>query len=187
MKVYLDIDGVVRDFMHSVYMAVRLHHPVHRANREKEDHWDCLADVYPDTPNIARRVFGGDLCREVYLDADPYEGAIEAVEQLSQNFDVAFCTSQPTEATKQFTLEWLERFSLNKLPVIFANRKEKFPCDVFVEDAPHNLAAIHEAGSTKLLIRMARPWNVGAHGFAVRNMLEARHMIEKIEWNARQK
>ncbi len=153
----IDLDGVVADF-HVGWMA--------RYNREFRtalEHtqvveWDGLHGLTHFTTmdefwEWARR---GEpsFFRELPL----FPGAADTIERLGREHRIVILTSKFDWAIPD-TLEWLAEHRILAREIHFVWDKTAVPCDVYLEDAPHNLVALVRERPESVVCRMVRPWN----------------------------
>ncbi len=95
---------------------------------------------------------------------DPLPGAVEALRQLDDaGHEVTIVTASASDPqTAAAKLSWVERvLGWGRHSVIVAQRKHLVRGDVFIDDAPKNLAAWQAAHPTGLAMTIAYPYNAG--------------------------
>ena len=114
----------------------------------KPEHWEWLWDE-----GVKKGMF-----RYGHL----YKGSAEALRELAEMVDIVVITHRPANAV-QDTLEWL---AYNRVPAtevhILTKEQPKWEiaCDLYLDDAPHNIKGFLEHRPLALSMLWARPWNV---------------------------
>ncbi len=153
MKLALDLDGCVVDFMGQVCRQHNADYGTTLAHADITD-WNFLPLTrFTDWDDF----WGWAAYWRIFADADPYEGAVEAVKGLAQAHEVTFLTHRP-EWAQEDTHLWLRAHGLCGIPVVFADgEKHTHGHDLWVDDSPAVLKGL--AATFKRAIRMLRPWN----------------------------
>jgi 5'(3')-deoxyribonucleotidase len=94
----------------------------------------------------------------IFRDLPVYEGAIEVMAELAREHHIVIISSKFDWAIPD-TLEWMAEHRVPTREIHFVWDKTSVPCDVYLEDAPANLAALVAARPDSLVCRMVRPWN----------------------------
>ncbi len=158
MRLGIDLDGVVADFTSGWITRYNQQFgttiPV-----EAVTVWDGLHELthFPDMEAFwdwAKGHGGGSLFRHL----DTFDGAIEALERLQREHDVVILTTKPDWAVHD-TFAWLAEKRIPTKEVHILHRKWRVPCDVYLDDAPHQISAIHEHRPEAAVCRFVRPWN----------------------------
>ncbi len=159
MRLGIDLDGVVADFntgwitayndefetdvpLDAVTMWDGLHQLTHFPDMEA--FWDWAAGLP-----------GGSLFRHL----EPYAGAVAALRKLDgDGHDVVILTTKPDFAVHD-TFAWLSEHRIPTREVHITWKKWRTPCDVYLDDAPHQIKRIHRERPEALVCRFVRPWN----------------------------
>ena len=88
---------------------------------------------------------------------EPYPGAIEATERLARHHDIVIVTTKPSFAIHD-TFEWLAEHRVPTREVHIVDDKTTVACDVYLDDADHNLIDLAAAHPAALVCRYVRPW-----------------------------
>jgi 5'(3')-deoxyribonucleotidase len=89
---------------------------------------------------------------------EPYPGALEALGRLSKRHRVVIITTKPRYAVHD-TYAWIAEHQLPTTEVHIVDDKSSIACDVYLEDADHNLVRLAEARPEAIVCRFVRPWN----------------------------
>jgi len=148
----VDLDGTLRNILQQI---VDLYHTTY-PNSEPVNVDDIrqyqLATYFPAlTEEFTHWAFAANA-KHVFLEAQPYPGALEFVHALQQRGTVCYVTSQRRE-NWQLTRDWLERWELRG-EVVFTSDKLAVPGDVLIDDAPVFLVA-----ADPRCVCIARPYN----------------------------
>ena len=169
MRLGIDLDGVVanfnagwlqrynRDFGTELGLdAVSTWNGIPAAT-----HFDSMHDFW----EWARHLDGASLFRVL----DPYPNAVESLWQLAKaGHKIVILTSKPYWATHH-TYEWIAEHELPTREVHILDDKWRVDCDVYLDDAPHNVEDIHQQRPNRATVRYIRPWNdpvSGTHSIA---------------------
>jgi len=136
LRILLDVDGVVADWIGAyidLYVALGGRVP----GGWSWNHWRAMDDL-PDE-GIARNVWDDPRLFRMPV---PYEGAVDAVWNLHEHYEVYFATAVPhrhVEARSWWFEEHLP-FIHRKRQIIFTPNKFLIKADIHIEDRPKNLA-----------------------------------------------
>lgn len=180
LRLGIDLDGVVADFNAGW---------IERYNAqfgsdllpEHVDIWDAptLLTHFTDMSEFwswARTAGSG---ASIFRVLQPYHGAIEALERLSRRDHIVIVTTKPRFAVHD-TFEWLAEHRVPTTEVHIVDDKSVVDCDVYLDDADHNIEALVGAHPTSLVCRYVRPWatsHVGAVDVDDWNQFE--HEVER--------
>ena len=89
---------------------------------------------------------------------EPYHGAIDALDRLAGDHRVVIVTTKPSFAVHD-TYEWLAQHRVPTTEVHIVDDKTTVDCDVYLDDADHNLSALRDAHPAATVCRYVRPWN----------------------------
>lgn len=171
MKLLLkvDIDGVLRDWNHSLIRVFKRHHPDAIINYPFRDF-----KIDPDFPagTDTKTFYSKTEPEDIYLNAEPYAGAIEFIEFLVREFPYVWLVTTQFPTTMYPTMAWVEKHipSHRDLPLVFSREKGligrgKFDQTLLIDDAPHNLLNENEAGG--IPVCFGQSYNYGKANFAV--------------------
>ena len=169
MKIKVDVDGVLRDFIWKLQQVYYEDFPNHEMRYV--DAWD-LKKFFPIGEGIYDYAFNFKA-EEILINAPPYRGQLEALRRFmdrkGDDFSLIIVSTQ-LEGNEEYTRIWLDR---NRVPcddLIFTKEKSKAPGRILLDDAYHNLNEVAKAG--QIAVCQTRPWNRSARFPKVRNMRE---------------
>lgn len=161
MRIGLDLDGVVANWVRSVILNLNKFRGTNIDPGFEPDHWDWFEN------NLKKEDWdwlwrGG--CFQIFSDAPPYGGAEQFVNQLEDLGDVIVVTSRPRIA-KDATYIWWNRH-METLPMGFnffssGFQKYKVNVDVLIEDNYENSIAYIDKTYMNIpqVFLLDRPWN----------------------------
>lgn len=159
LRLGIDLDGVVADF-NGGWIA--------RYNDEFDAHiptdavqvWDGIHQLthFPDMWAFwgwARDWGGGSMFRHL----DTYADAVPAMQRLGRSgHAIVILTSKPGWAVHD-TYAWIAEHRIPTREVHILEEKWLVPCDIYLDDAPHVVEAIHHHRPEAAMVRFVRPWN----------------------------
>ena len=157
LRLGIDLDGVVANFNGGW---------LERFNRERgtsldPDHvigWDGLHGLAGFESMDAFWTWARGDARTVFRDLPLMPGALETLEQLAGRHRVVVLTSRFDWAIPD-TLAWLAEHRIPAREVHFLVDKHQVPCDVYLDDAPHQLEALIAGQPAATVCRAVRGWN----------------------------
>ena len=165
----VDIDGVLRDWNHSLIREYTTRHPGDRVTYPFDDF--KIDSHFPDCPNL-RKFYCDEAPDAIYRNAPAYKGAVAFIEKLVATFPSVWLVSTQFPNTMYPTMEWIEMHipSAHNLPLIFSKDKGsigrgKFDEIVLIDDAPHNLHSEAEAGG--IALGFGQSYNYGKVDFCL--------------------
>jgi uncharacterized protein len=154
MKIGLDIDGVITNFVDTFVDVVKEEYGVRFSQDDVREH--DLYEVLGISKADALRLIRATLMR----DLEPQAGAIDAIKQLSKSHQLYFITARPPD-TYEITKCWLQKHGLLTENLIFLKDGTKFThtecLDVVIDDNLDEI--IGWLGKTPLIIVFDHPWN----------------------------
>ena len=96
--------------------------------------------------------------RSTFRDAPPLPGAIEAVKRIGRKHRVCIVSSKFDWAIPD-SLAWLADHDVPAREVHFLWDKTLAGCDVYLDDAPHQLEELTAGVPEAVVCRMVHPWN----------------------------
>lgn len=164
LRLGIDLDGVVADF-NAGWIARYNQEFGTELLPEHVDIWDAptLLTHFTDMGQFwswARTSGGG---ASIFRILEPYHGAIDALHDLARRHHVAIVTTKPAFAIHD-TYEWLAEHRVPTREVHIVDDKTTVHCDVYLDDADHNLRALRAAHPAATVCRFVRPWNESHDG-----------------------
>jgi 5'(3')-deoxyribonucleotidase len=157
LRLGIDLDGVVADF-NAGWMQ--------RYNREFDAQLDPSQVVMWD--GLQRLTHFGSMedfwswaqlgTSSIFRDLPLFDGAVETMSELGREHRIVIVSSKFDWAIPD-TLAWMSEHRVPAREIHFVWDKTSVPCDVYLEDAPHNLDALVASHPDALVCRMVRPWN----------------------------
>ncbi|HEX2155328.1 MAG TPA: hypothetical protein VHL52_15290 [Acidimicrobiia bacterium] len=90
---------------------------------------------------------------------ETYPGAVEALWRLvKKRHRIVIVTTKPHWAIHD-TFEWIAEHRIPTREVHIVADKWEVDCDVYLEDAPHNLEELVARRGDRVVARYVRPWN----------------------------
>lgn len=158
------MDGVLADFNHGWTWRYNRDFPG-RAGRELGAH-----DVVEWNAPVGLTHFGhmdefwtwAETCaegRSLFHGLDPYAGALDALGALrADGHEIVIVTTKPAFAIDD-TYDWLDRHRVPTREIHILDDKTLVDCDVFLDDADHNVEALVRHHPDAMVCRFVRPWN----------------------------
>ncbi len=159
LRLGIDLDGVVADFNAGW---------ISRYNREfgsdllpeHVDVWDAptVLTHFPDMREFWRWARTSGDGASIFRILQPYAGAVEALDRLARRHRIVIVTTKPSFAIHD-TYEWIAEHRIPTREVHIVDDKASVDCDVYLEDADHNLERLQVARPDARVCRFVRPWN----------------------------
>lgn len=159
LRLGIDLDGVVVDFTGG---WMRAYNAAFGADlrREQAVTWAAPATLthFGTMRRFWRWAATAGEGASLFRDLDPYPGALPALRRLARHHQVVIVTTKPRFAVAD-TFAWLDLHAVPAEEVHVVDDKTSVRCDVYLEDADHNLDDLHAAHPAALVCRFVRPWN----------------------------
>lgn len=140
MRIKVDVDNVIRDM--SKEMLVLYNHWF-GTDMTKKDIKDYDVDVsfpmFKTKGMDARDIFFNKLAERIYMDPKPMKGAVNGLNKLKeQGHEIIIVSYQPSQKSKEFTLDWLRKNNIPYDAIVFTNKEDKtiIPADYIIDDNP---------------------------------------------------
>ncbi|MFL2690582.1 MAG: 5' nucleotidase, NT5C type [Candidatus Actinomarina sp.] len=179
MRIGVDLDGVVADFTQGWTSQYKI--DFNKEIREEDivewglskplTHFEEEIDFW----NWARDFNGSSIFRNLKT----YENAVEVLYEVSKSgHEVVIISSKPWWSIHD-TLIWLGENKIPSKEIHFLEDKWRIDCDVYIDDAPHQLKNFVENVPDKLILRFVRPYNKPVAGTKdLSNWLELNSLLE---------
>jgi 5'(3')-deoxyribonucleotidase len=157
LRLGVDMDGVITDF-NAGWMARYNREFGTRLRVEQVDRWEGLHELthFRSMDDFWGWARGNG--RSVFRDLPVIEGALDSLGRLARRHRVVIISSKFDWAVPD-SLAWLAEHRVPAREVHFLWRKSRVACDVYLDDASHQLAEIAASRPEALVCRMVRPWN----------------------------
>ena len=142
MRFKIDIDNVIRDMSGEM---VTLYDSVYRNKLwpktfTKNDIIDYDVNIsFPFCEGKARKFFFDTHAKQVYMYAKPMKDAINGLNRLKEmGHEIILVSYQPSKLSKEYTLEWLQKWHIPYDALVFTNNEDKtiIPADFIIDDNP---------------------------------------------------
>lgn len=155
MKIGIDIDGVISDFVSSFRKTIKDKYGVEFGYEDIQQH-DLYKILGLDEDETKKRIF------ETFdHDLGFQPGAIKGIKEIFRTHEIIIITARPIEK-KQITLDWLKLHDIPYHKILFLDEGEKntvreLGFDVVIDD---NLTEIIKwIGKVPLVLVYNQPWN----------------------------
>ncbi len=158
MRLGIDLDGVVADFNGG---WIRLYNRDFDAAipLDAVQEWNGIPGA---THFASMREFwrwAADIDgHSLFRHLEPYPDALEALWSLATWHEIVILTTKPHFGVHD-TYAWISEHQLPTREVHIVDHKDTVPCDVYLDDAPHNVYRISRSRPEAVTVRFARPWN----------------------------
>ena len=157
LRLGIDMDGVVADF-NGGWIARYNRDFGTRLDPREVVGWDELHALtrFPSMAEFWEWARGDG--RTVFRDMDPVPGAIDTLRQLARDHRIVIITARSDWAISD-TLAWLAEHAVIAREIHFLADKEVVSCDVYLDDAPHQLEALTRAHPGATVCRKVAAYN----------------------------
>lgn len=157
LRIGIDMDGVVADFNRGWMerynrdfdAQLEVSQVVQWEGLHRLTHFESMQDFWAWARGDGHTVF---------RDAPPMPGAIESLRRIARTHRLVIVSSKFDWAIPD-SLAWLAEHEVPAREVHFLWDKTLAACDVFLDDAPHQLEALVAARPDATVCRMVQPWN----------------------------
>ncbi len=166
LRLGIDLDGVVADFNAGWIARYNTMFDA-ELTPDHVDVWNAPTTLTHFT-NMGEfwrwaRTSGGGA--SIFRVLEPYHGALDSLERLAAGHHIVIVTTKPAFAIHD-TYEWLAEHRVPTREVHIVDDKTTVDCDVYLDDADHNLEALAAARPSASVCRFVRPWNQAHPGVA---------------------
>ena len=126
MRIGIDVDGVLRDFITAFKSVVGQEYP-NAQIPESISTWKFEDDITGLSREEIKEIYKEKFCKQCFQDALPFSEVVPAFWTLEkwaerEGHELVIVTSQVPE-NRHYTLSWLGKYNLNPKQVIFAKGK----------------------------------------------------------------
>ena len=159
MRLGIDLDGVVADFNGgwiALYneefgTSIPLDAVDSWGSPPKLTHFRHMGEFWRWSTNIKGR--------SLFWHLEPFPDAIPTLKALERDgHSIVIVTTKPSWAVSD-TFEWIGRNQLPTTEVHILDDKWSVDCDVYLDDAPHQLRALPRHRPEAVVCRFVQPWN----------------------------
>jgi 5'(3')-deoxyribonucleotidase len=180
LRICVDVDAVMRDFVGELRRCYDLDYPEMRSREVTA--WDMLP-AFPafTTKEELKDYWSNRRASTIFRQGRLLDLAIPSIlaKWRTEGHHVIIGTHQVNDLTRRMTLDWL---SLNDIPydsLVFTANKDIINCEVLIDDGVHNLRAMPRS---VVPICYDQAWNQEWAGLRVYNW---HHLTQTIEMVAR--
>ena len=165
MRIGIDVDGVIRDFITAFKSVVGQEYPNAKIP-ESISTWKFEDDITDLSREEIKEIYKEKFCKQCFQEALPFSEAVPAFWTLEkwaerEGHELIIVTSQVPE-NRHYTLSWLGKYGLNFDTVYFRKGRDKWKVDVdyLVDDSPNNHRAwVYGRGMQEGIILVDAPYN----------------------------
>lgn len=165
IRVLIDLDGVIRNYVEGVIRVYRREYPKHRlqpvTSRNLEEFFPIGKKIY--------RFIGKQFYREVLEQAPAYPGTIECMSARQRDFEMVIVSAQP-EHWRYSTFIWIGKHQVPVNEILIRLEKHKVAGVALLDDFVENLEAF--SATERLAVCMDQPWNKDWKGPRVKTLDE---------------
>lgn len=181
MRLGIDLDGVVANFTKGWMDFYNAEFGTDFALEDSKN-WGDLVDLthFEHIGQFWR--WAGNLDgHSVFYHLEPYPGALEAIQRLSdEGHEIVIITSKPRFAYDD-THTWIERNAIPADETYILEDKWVVHADVYLDDGPHILPDLVRERPESTICRYVRAWNAPVEGAVdVADFDEFREVVESL-------
>ena len=179
IRIGIDMDGVLADF--NTGWMTRYNTDFGTAlEASMVDRWDGLHSLTHFTSMDDFWAWAQGDGRSTFRDAPPLPGAIEAITRIGRRHRVVIVSSKFDWAIPN-SLAWLADHRVPAREVHFLWDKTLARCDIYLDDAPHQLEELRDGVPDAVVCRMVHPWNEPVAGVVdVHSWTEFEAVVERV-------
>ena len=165
MRIGIDVDGVLRDFISAFKKVVGQEHP-DVVFPEIISSWKFENDITGLTRDELKEIYKHKFSRECFEEALPFPEVVPAFWTLEkwaeQNGHELIIVTSQFKGNFHHTLTWLGKYGINFQTVYFRKGMKKWmvECDYLIDDSPNNWKHWKNGrGGDKNFLLMNQKWN----------------------------
>ena len=164
MRIGIDCDGVLRDFIPDLISSIKETHPQHADKILEPTSWDWEQWLPFWTEEETEKFIFEDHVEEIFYTADAYDEALEdwpkLVEWAKENGHELVLVSAQRDDCIDITDMWLNNYRFKFAEKHYTKLKHLVDVDVLVDDSPAKLGRFKKQSVTDgIPICFRRPWN----------------------------
>ena len=169
MRIGIDCDGVLRDFIPDLIKGIKTTHPQHADKIQTPTSWDWEQWLpFWTNDETEKYIFEDNYLDFFGVDCPPIKSAVEDWEKLKawakKYRHKLVLVSAQREHCEEPTIEWLQRWGFVFDEIHFTKNKFSVDIDVLVDDSPEKLDEFDKQSvNGGKAICMKQTWNTKCH------------------------
>jgi len=164
MRIGIDCDGVLRDFIGSLQDTIKKYHPELADQLKTPTSWDWEQWIPFWTDEETEKFVFEDHTEEIFYTADAFDEALEdwpvLMEWAKNNGHELVLVSAQRDDCIDITDMWLNNYRFKFDEKIYTHKKHLVDVDVLVDDSPSKLGRFKKQSINKgVPICFRQPWN----------------------------
>ena len=165
MRIGIDCDGVLRDFIPDLISSIRETHPQQADKIKTSTSWDWeqWLPFWTDA-ETEKYVFEDNYLDFFGVEASPIKSSVEdwpkLVQWAKENDHQLILVSAQREHCKELTTEWLKKYGFDFDEIHYTKHKWAVDVDVLIDDSPEKLSEFNDRSVNHgHSICMKQSWN----------------------------
>lgn len=196
LRIGIDVDGVLRDFVTALLDVMHEHYPEYlnskidyrslysknRADSLTISNWK-LSDNFNCSEKKIKDIYQNKFKKEILIDAMEFNNETSILNDwMKESNHMFFAVTSQGPTMRCPTLKWFDKYDINFDGVIFTKGKDKclHGIDILIDDSPVNLSAWSDyRGNDSGYLLVDRPYNYFIDAtHRIKDLKEARHIID---------